>query len=256
MTMQKEKTGPFEVRVWQRGDGPGLLYLHGVERHPGDAPFLTRLAEKRDVRAPEFPGFGESEGFDSIHDLQDVTLALRGLLEEWGWDSVDVVGHSFGGMLAAELAVVAPHLVRNLVLVDSYGLWSDEEPVADVFALMPPELDEAKWHDAGNKDKETNVAAPGLEAAIERTTNFGSSTKFLWPVPDRGLSRRLPYVRARTLVVHGASDGIVPVSYAHALGEAIDGAQVRVIDEAGHLPMFEREDEFLTVVTEFLDQEV
>ncbi|WP_131104570.1 alpha/beta fold hydrolase [Ornithinimicrobium sufpigmenti] len=255
MTMQKQQAGPFEVRVWQQGEGPGLLYLHGVERHAGDAPFLTRLAQKRDVRAPEFPGYGESTGFEAIHDLQDVTLALRAMVEDWGWGSVDIIGHSFGGMLAAELAVVAPHLVRNLVLVDSYGLWSDEEPVADVFALMPPELDEAKWHDTTNKGSETNVAASGLEAAIERTTNFGSSTKFLWPIPDRGLSRRLPYLQARTLIVHGASDGIVPVSYAHAFADAIDGAQVHVVEQAGHLPMFEREDEFLTVVTEFLDQE-
>lgn len=256
MTMNKHTVGPFTVRVWEGGadsaDRVPVLYLHGVERHPGDAPFLQALAQGTQVRAPEFPGFGESTGFETIHDIHDVTLALRALVQGWGWDQVDVVGHAFGGMLAAELAVTSPHLVRNLVLVNSYGLWDDEDPIADVFAMTAAELEEAKWHDTAAKSSETNVAAAGLDAAIERTSNMGSATKFLWPIPDRGLSRRLGYITAPTLVLHGASDGIVPQSHAQKLAEGIENARLQVIDGAGHLPMFEQEELFVNAVNDFL----
>lgn len=96
-----------------------------------------------------------------IHDVQDVTLALRAFVEAWSWTSVNVIGHSFGAMLAAELAVTAPHLVRNLVLVDLYGLWKAGNPVTDVFALTAEELIQAKWYDTANQATETNVAPGG-----------------------------------------------------------------------------------------------
>lgn len=255
MNINRHRVGPFELRVWEGGSGTPVLFLHGLERHPGDAPFLQRLAEKYEVRAPEFPGYGESTGFDTIHDLQDVTLALRSLVESWGWVQIDVIGHSFGGMVAAEFAASSPHLVKNLVLVNSFGLWNDEHQVADAFAMTAADLDSAKWHDVAAKSSETNVAEKGLPAALERTVNLGSATKFLWPIPDRGLSRRLPYITARTLIVHGESDGIVPVELAKALVEGISGAELALISKAGHLPMFEKEEEFGNVVERFLAQE-
>lgn len=255
MTMDKQNVGPFTLRVWQGGQGNPVLFLHGLERHPGNAPFLGQLAKSHDVRAPEFPGYGESTGFESIHDLQDVTLALRTLVGSWGWTQIDVIGHSFGGMVAAEFAAGSPHLVRKLVLVNSYGLWNDDEPVADAFAMTPGDLAEAKWHDVAAKGRETNVAEKGLLAAIERTTNMGSATKFLWPIPDRGLSRRLSFIEARTLVIHGASDGIIPLSSSQTFVDEIPGAQLRVIEGAGHLPMFEKEEEFCSVVEAFLSND-
>lgn len=121
MKAVREKQGPFDVRLWSGGSGPPLLYLHGFEQHPGAAPFLAKLAESRAVRAPEHPGYGSSSGFEAIEDIFDVTLHYRRLVESWNLGPVDVVGHSLGGMFAAELAAVAPHLVRRLVLVSPYA---------------------------------------------------------------------------------------------------------------------------------------
>lgn len=253
MTMSRQQVGPFDLRVWQAGDGEGLLYLHGTERHPGDAPFLRRLAEDRDVRAPELPGYGESLGVEHVHDILDVALLVRELVEASGFRSIDVIGHSLGGMIAAEVAVVAPHLVRRLVLVDSYGLWLDDEPMPDGFAMSPAALDVAKWHDVANASLETHLpeVADPLDRAIERARNSGTATRFMWPIPDRGLRRRARHLHAPTLVVHGESDGLVPLRYAEELAGLLPRAELATIPRAGHLPMFEAEDEFVALVQKF-----
>lgn len=256
MQMSRQQIRSFDLRVWQQGEGAGLLYLHGLERHPGDAPFLNRLSEARDVRAPELPGYGESTGLEHLHDVLDVALLHRELIESWGFDRIDVVGHGLGGMFAAELAVVAPHRVRSLVLVDSFGLWLEDQPLPDVFTMAPPELDEAKWHDVDAKATETHARAGSTpkDLAIERTTNLGTATKFLWPIPDRGLRRRLCHVSAPTLVLHGESDGVVPLAHAEELARLIPTAEVETVPLAGHLPMFEAEDQFVNTVQKFVSR--
>ena len=74
----------------------------------------------------------------------------------------------------------------------------------------------------------------------------------MWPIAERGLRRRLRYVTAATLVVHGAEDGLLPVSYAEEMVRLIPEASLVVIERAGHYPMLEQEDEFIRVVEGFL----
>src|SRR5580692_2242404 len=128
MAVERQTIGQFDINVWSEGTGEPVLFLHGYERHPGSAGFLTRLAENHRVLAPEQPGYGSSTGFDQIRDITDLTLFYRSLIASWGVAQIDVVGHSMGGMLAAEIAVLVPQVVRRLVLVDSFGLWLDDQP--------------------------------------------------------------------------------------------------------------------------------
>lgn len=250
----REIQGQFDVRLWSGGSGPPLLYLHGFEQHPGAASFLARLSESREVRAPEHPGYGSSSGFDHIEDIFDVTLHYRRLIENWGVGPVDVIGHSLGGMFAAELAAVAPHLVRRLVLVSPYGLWLDEAPMPDPFVMTPDVLAKAKWSDPARAGSEPSAfdASEGDSAATYRSLNLAAATKFLWPIPDRGLRRRLQYVTAPTLVVRGEADGLFPAAYLSDWTSTVAGAKSLTIPGAGNLPMVEAEDAFINAVGGFL----
>ena len=169
MRMARERLGAFDVRVWSAGSGSPLLYLHGYEQHPGAAAFLTALARTHEVRAPEHPGYGESTGFEQLYDVIDVALYYRRLIESWNKGPVDVVGHSLGGMFAAELAALSPHLVRRLVLVDAYGLWLDDSPMPDPFALSSKDLESAKWCDPAKAPiPEPPLWKPALTAGRRR----------------------------------------------------------------------------------------
>lgn len=257
MPIETVQIPPFSVRTWTDGKGPTLLFLHGFEQHPGGAPFLQRLAHGRTVLAPEAPGYGESTGAESVDDPIDLVLLYRQLVEARGVGQVDVIGHCLGGMIAAEFAALCPHLVRRLVLVDSYGLWLDELELPDPFALTPDEFARAKWHDpASAPDPEPSLFEPDpadpLAAILYRSANLAAATKFLWPIPDHGLARRLPLIKAPTLILHGESDGLVPLGYADAFAAAIPGAELNVVAKAGHFPMIEAEDEFVSTVAKFL----
>jgi pimeloyl-ACP methyl ester carboxylesterase len=256
MTVERQTVGEFEINVWSEGTGEPVLFLHGYERHPGSAGFLTRLAERHRVLAPEQPGYGSSTGFEHIRDMTDLVLFYRSLIGSWDIPQIDVVGHSMGGMLAAELAALAPQVVRRLVLVDSFGLWLDDLPAPDPFGSARRVL-AAKWHDPESRpDPEPTIFVPDpddpVAGALFEAQNRATATKFMWPIAERGLRRRLKYVTAPTLVVHGASDGLLPLPYAQEMVNLISDARLHVIDEAGHYPMLEQEDAFVEVVEGFL----
>ncbi|OAI40339.1 alpha/beta hydrolase [bacterium SCGC AG-212-C10] len=256
MSIAPHTVGHSTVRVWKEGTGTPLLYLHGYEQHPGEAPFLKRLSANRQVIAPEHPGYGESTGFDDIDGVLDMTLHLRRLVESLGTGPVDVVGHNLGGMFAAEFAAICPQLTRKLVLSGPFGVWLDEHPAKDFFVLNDTDLKAAKWANAEHASLETSLPSSlheGSHAAVlNRTQNLSVATKYLWPIPDRGLRKRLPLITAPTLILQGEADGLVTPPYAREFVRLIPGAQLQTLPGAGHLPMFEAEDAFVSAVEAFL----
>jgi pimeloyl-ACP methyl ester carboxylesterase len=249
--------GAFRVKAWQGGNGPGLLFLHGFEAHPGDAAFLQRLAGARSVVAPEHPGFGDSTGFEQIDDILDMTLYYRQFIEAACGGAVDIVGHSLGGMFAAEIAAVCPQVVRRLVLVSPFGLWLDDLPIPDLFVMSPGQLQRAMWSDPESHASQQALSnstngRSGPAAIVARASNLSAAGKFLWPIPDRGLRKRLPLIKAPTLVIAGAEDGLVPPRYGEEFRSLIPGARAVVMEGAGHMPMLEQPDEFQRLVEDFL----
>src|SRR3954454_24070128 len=135
-------------RVLTGGSGDPLVFLHAAGGLSEDDQFLASLASQFTVYAPEWPGYGESTGEDALIDMLDFTLH--------GWDVVDglglgvdvrLVGHSMGGMIAAEMACLCPERVTRLALIAPVGLWIDEYPVADIFVALPHELPGLLFHD-------------------------------------------------------------------------------------------------------------
>ena len=248
--MQFQNFGASSIRIWRFGEGRPLLYLHGFEGHPGDAPFLRRLAASRLVIAPEHPGFGASEGLAAMHDITDQALHFRRIIRALGARRVDVVGHCLGGMFAAELAAISPHLVRRLVLVNSYGLWDDANPLPDAFSLPPARLAAAKWHDPEAAPAEPTPA--GEDTALARQRNLGAATKFMWPIPDKGLKKRLHRISAPTLIIWGDQDKLAPPAYGDLFASKIKNSELVKIPGAGHMVPLENTPAWSKAITDFL----
>jgi pimeloyl-ACP methyl ester carboxylesterase len=243
--------GLFEVPIHWAGQGRPVLFLHsawgllgGWQPHG----FLTRLAEHHLVLAPSHPGFDGATGLDQLDDVVDLALYYLDLLDEMLLDSPYVIGHGFGGMIAAEMAALAPRQIAKLVLVAPFGLWLEGAPVADIFALSPDEQEAALWHDPADAPPVGDPDDPTRQVA-----NLAAAAKFLWPIPDKGLRKRLHRLAAPTLLVWGERDGIVPPSYAEAFHQRISCSRVVTIPHAAHAPHLEQPHAFSRVVLEFLD---
>lgn len=235
-----------DIHLLEGGSGPDLLFLHGAGGITREDPFLAALAEKYHVYAPLLPGFGESEESSKIRTMLDFTLHTLDVMSALGLNKPILVGHSMGGMIAAEMAAVAPNDIDKLCLISSAGLWLDEHPIPDVFATMPYELPALLFHDpvAGGAmmTAGADFSDPKFLTAflIQNARQLGMAGKILFPVPDRGLSERLYRVKAKTVLVWGESDKLIATPYGEAFNAAIAGSVLIRVAEAGHMVTLEQ----------------
>jgi pimeloyl-ACP methyl ester carboxylesterase len=217
----------IKLRVQVGGQGPALVYLHGAGGLVWD-PFVARLAETHTVYAPEFPGTsaGDPMAIDVLDGLWDVVLVYEEALRSLGLVGRPVIRRSFGGMLAAELAATLPSLFSHAVLLDPVGLWRDEVGVANWIAAAPSELPARLFADPTGPAAQAMFTPPddpaaAVDGVAALVWAIGCTGKFLWPIPDRGLARRLHRIAARTLVVWGEQDNLISSIYAKDFGAAI-----------------------------------
>ena len=127
-----------DIDLWEGGDGPPLLFLHGAGGfRPTDA-WLTLLGRHRRIIAPSHPGFGRSGLADWMDRPDDIAHLYLELLDRMALAQLDIMGASFGGWIAAELATMQPERARRLVLVAPAGVKTgsrDELDIPDIFAL-------------------------------------------------------------------------------------------------------------------------
>jgi pimeloyl-ACP methyl ester carboxylesterase len=242
------RDGLFTVKYYHYGMGTSLVYLHGAGGLPAFTPDLEILSQHFAVTAPLHPGFG-STGEEHLHaDVLKLTLHTWDVLDALGIDEPILVGHSLGGMLAAEMAALEPRRVKKLVLVGVAGLWLDDYPTADFFAMKPEELVEAAFYDPQSEPAKAFLALPqdkaaATEVTIQRLKGFAAAGRFLWPLPDRGLSERLYRVKAPTLLLWGAGDKLIPPPYAGAFQQLLTSSgevKVQMIPRAGHMVLWEQ----------------
>jgi pimeloyl-ACP methyl ester carboxylesterase len=139
-----------DLEVVRRGAGQPIVFLHGFHAPDPNSRFLERLSRKATVIAPSHPGFGASSRPDDFETVYDLVHLYRELLETLPDGRVTLVGASFGGWLAAEIAASCPHRLGRLVLVDALGLkLGDRETpdILDVFNTHPDTVRRLSWHD-------------------------------------------------------------------------------------------------------------
>jgi len=251
------------VEVLEAGDGAPVLFLHGAGGIPVWEGVLPLLAREYHVYAPLLPGFGQSAGLEYLEDHLDLFLHGFDVMEALGLDRPYVVGESLGGWVAAEMAALRPKEIGRLALAAPLGLWRDDAPVVDMFGMMTEELVPFLFHDTScpaaqrmrgaaalftHKDDRTQEQ---VEFLLGLARGFKTAAKFLFPIPERGLERRLPRIVAPTLILWGAQDRFILPTYAGLFMQAIRGAHLQLIEGAGHLIGAERPAPYAQAVLEF-----
>jgi pimeloyl-ACP methyl ester carboxylesterase len=256
------------VRLWQgkidtdievAGSGPPLVFLHGPWGLPPNRSFLDLLARSHTVYAPRHPGTsgGDPDAVHHIDDWLDLLVYYGELLDCLGLAESAIVGHSFGGMLACEIAASRAARVSRLALIDPVGLWRDELPVKNWMILSEDERRRALFADpAGETAKRFFSVPPDPDARIEAQASLvwaqACTGKFVWPIPDKGLKKRIHRIAVPTLIVWGRADGVIAPAYAEEFARRIANSRVELIDAAGHLPHLEQPERVARLVRDFI----
>jgi pimeloyl-ACP methyl ester carboxylesterase len=248
--------GAVRFRVLTAGSGPDLVWFHSFHDRTAWPTVLDALARRFTVHAPFHPGVQGSEGVEAVDDVIDLTLAYDELLGALGIARAHLAGHFFGGMVAAELASICPGRATKIVLISPLGLWLDVKPVADVLILPPAELRAVMWKDPESAAAREWATLPRAEednvaAQIEQIQRLSAMGKFVWPIPDKGLKKRLHRLAAPALILWGEADRANTPAYAEEFAQRIRGAAVRTLP-GGHMLHLEFPDMVADAVVKFL----
>ena len=247
----------IELETVRHGAGRPLVLLHGIHTIDRDAPFLSLLGRHREIIAPSSPGFGHSprpKDFDTVYDLVHLYLEV---LETLSADKVTLVGFSFGGWLAAEVAVACSHRLDKLVLVDPVGIkiGDRETPdILDIFNKSPDEVRRRSWHDPDRFAPDFNAMSDG--ALVTYARNREALCLYAWHpyMYNPQLPRWLGRIKVPTLLLWGESDRIVTPDYGRAYSRLIPGARFELIEGAGHHPEIEQPEAFAERVSRFIEE--
>jgi pimeloyl-ACP methyl ester carboxylesterase len=245
----------ISIEMIERGAGRPLLFLHpGIGIEP-DAPVLERLAARYRVLAPTHPGFGRSElpnGFDKVDDLAYFYLDL---LDQLDLSDVVVAGVSFGGWIAAEIAIKSTARLSHLVLANTIGIkvgGREQRDIVDIYALTEDELLKLTYHDpaAGKRDYKAMPDADVKAASRNRE----ALARYAWSpyMHDPKLKGRLHRIDVPTLLLWGMSDRVLSEAYGRAFCAAIPGARFEPIERAGHFPHVEQPEQFADRIFTFV----
>lgn len=242
--------------ITHAGDGPPFVYLHStLDESFMWFPFYQAWAKHFRVLVPTHPGFGQSAGFDQIDAIEDMAFHYVELFDALGLEQVILGGVSLGGWIAAEFAVRWPERVQRLWIADAPGLWVDEQPLGNLFAVMHDREQLRKLlfhHPQGVMAKLVIQDDPAIDRMMAAYQSLTVLARLVWERPyDPHLPARLHRIQCPVLLVWGADDRLVPPAYGEAYRKHLPQAELKLIPNCGHLPMFEREAEFVEVITNF-----
>jgi len=243
------------------GKGPALVFVHGFP--------LNRATWQRQIDAfrpsyrviaPDLRGLGESQAGSGPITMAQFAEDVQRLLQQLTAAPVVLIGHSMGGYVALAFARQYPEMLRGLVLVATRAGNDTPEAAAArrataekvkaegskvVVDAMVPKMLAASNHDPKMAEQVRGFMAPSKPEGVMGAL-LGMAER-----PD--MTAMLPSIKVPTLVITGADDTLIPPAESEKLANAIPGARLNVIPQAGHLVAFEQPDAFNRVLKEWLD---
>jgi pimeloyl-ACP methyl ester carboxylesterase len=254
--MERIDIGGISIEAQIAGDGPPLLFLHGIDYFSQHQPFLDRLAQRFRVIAPRHPGFGASSRPTWFRTVGDIAYLYLDLIDRLTLGDVVLVGSSFGGWVAMELAIRSSEKLSRLVLIDALGVkfgGRDEAEIADIYALSADEVarrtfaNTARAPDyAETTDAEVEEVARDREAAV----------LYGWRpyMHNPSLRHWLHRVKMPSLVIWGEADRIARPAYGAHLTQILPNARFVPIADAGHYPPVEQPAAVATAIERFTSE--
>jgi pimeloyl-ACP methyl ester carboxylesterase len=249
------------VAFRRHGSGPPLVLLHGAvtdSRVFGEQ--LELLGVTHDVIAWDAPGCGESPDPPDAWRLPDYADCLRGFVDALGLARPAVLGHSFGGALALQLALRHPGTAGHLVLAGGYAGWAGSLPADEVARRLAFALDTADRIPAGF-DPATmpglfSDAMPAPAAELLARTMRGirptATRAMAHALAEADLRSCLGDVAVPTLLVCGDADLRSPPAVGEDLHRRIPGSELAVLPGTGHEMFLEDPGGFAALVSAYL----
>jgi pimeloyl-ACP methyl ester carboxylesterase len=221
-----------------------VVLVHGANDQAGTwFAVAPRLAQEHRVIMPDLPGHGESAPAEGPIPISLIVSQLAAMIDEAAPNErVTLVGNSLGGWISMLYALEHPERVERLVLEASGGLarplavpivaHTREEAIPILRAVHGPQYEPQEWV---------------IEALLQRA--HGSPMLRLTELVEHDIEPRLGELTAPATLIWGADDGVLPLSYAEALRDAIPNADLHVIEGAGHIPHMQQPERFLQCLT-------
>ena len=245
-----------QIQMLKVGQGEPLLLLHGSGGNRVHLMYQEELGNHYQVFAPSHPGFGTSDRPEWLETVPDAACFYLWLLDEMGLESVNVVGFSLGAWIAAEMAVMNPKVFNRLILVGAAGLKPVEGEITDIFILSGPTVVEKMFYEPKSAPEYAKFfesePTPEQREILERNREMAARMTWKPYMYDPRLAGLLPRVKAETLVLWGRQDAIVPLECGRLYETALPNAQLKVMEDCGHSPQYEKPEEFVANVLEFL----
>ena len=265
LTTERLPVHGIDLEAIRGGSGQPILLLHGPTTFSPRAPFLDLLAQYAAIVAPSHPGFGSSPHPDSFDTVYDLVHLYQDLLDDLPHEKITLIGFSFGGWIAAEVAVNCSHKLAKLILVDPVGIkvgGREERDIVHVFNTSPAEVCRRAWHDPSKQRPgrlgfgwQQCLDAMSDEEMVVAARNWDALCLYAWR-PHLYNPRLKPWLRriiVPTLLLWGASDRIVTPGYGQAYSRLIPGSRLEIIPKAGHHPELEQPEAFVERVVQFLE---
>ena len=238
------------LAVADAGDGQTYLVLHGGAGPGSMMGLAQQLAQHGRAVVPTCPGFNAEPRPEWFATVGDLALAFLALLERRNLSKVVLVGNSFGGWIAAEMALRHSPRIAGVVLLNGVGIdtGSPEKKIVDPSTVPPAERSALSFHDPSKGFPPPSPDQLAVIVENQKTMRLYAGGPALF---DPNLRARLGGISVPVLVAWGTSDRIVDADHGRLWAQSIPGARFHAIAEAGHFPHLEQPERVLGLIEDF-----
>lgn len=271
----------IRTRIFEVGPANGLaplVLLHGAGTDSALVSFgsaLTSLGQRRRVIAPDLPGYGETQFTDAPFSIPWYADWIADLIHRLGVDRVDLAGLSLGGWITLEVAISHPDVVRRIVPINPGGVtekfkflrtaqWVANHPKMNSqmyrwYARMGRRLTRMQLR-SRIIENATALTDDLIDAVLVNSKRphageaFAATQRWAFSLGPEGwsLAPRLPQIKAKTLIIAGRNDKIVPVADSVRASQLVQDGDVRILEPCGHWLVRDCPTEFVDAVNQFL----